>query len=86
MVNPLHGDGFCYYLVKAYVGQLMMLLPILLVTGLKILGRVGTHIFLNVFLMEKKNINLCILKGFLPFKIHKNIFFPENLKKSRFRQ
>ena len=36
------------------------------VTGLKILGRIGTHFFLE------KNI---------PFKMHKIIFFPENLKK-----
>ena len=32
------------------------------VTGIKILGRVGTHIFLIIFFLEK-NINLCILKG-----------------------
>ena len=31
------------------------------VTGLKILGRVGTHIFLIIF--SGKNIILCILKG-----------------------
>ena len=29
---------------------------------------------------------LCILKGISPFKMHKIIFFPENLKKSRFHQ
>ena len=28
-----------------------------------------------------KDINLCILKGFWPFKMHKKIFFSENLKK-----
>ena len=49
--------------------------------GLKIIGRVGTHIFLELFLFyEKKNTILCILKGILPFKMHKFIFFPENLK------
>ena len=41
------------------------------VTGLKILGRVGTH----MFFLEKKNIILCILKGNSPFKMHKIIFF-----------
>ena len=50
-------------------------------TGLKILGRVGTHIFFNNFFGGKKYIILCILKGILPFKMHKIIFFPENLKK-----
>ena len=44
------------------------------VTHLKILGRVGTHFFP----LEKK-VFLCILKGILPFKMHKIIFFPENL-------
>ena len=43
------------------------------VTGLKILGRVGTHIF-----FWKKN-NLCILKGEMPFKIHKIVLVLENL-------
>ena len=53
------------------------------VTGLKILGRVGTHIFLNIFFL---NFFLCVLKGempkynFMPFKINEIIFFPENLK------
>ena len=37
------------------------------VTGLKILGRVGTHIFLKYFLLKKK-IFFCILKGNSPFK------------------
>ena len=47
--------------------------------GLKILGRVGTHIFLIIF-FSGKNIILCILKGEMPFKMHKKyIFFPENL-------
>ena len=40
------------------------------VAGLKILGRVGRHFFSG-----KKNIILCILKGILPFKMHKIIFF-----------
>ena len=31
--------------------------------------------------MEKIKINLCILKCTSPFKMHKIIFFPENLKK-----
>ena len=35
----------------------------------------------NYFFLEKKNtIILCILKGILPFKMHKIICFPENLK------
>ena len=58
------------------------------ITGLKILGRVGTHIyFFNYFFSGKKNIILGILKGNLPFKMHKIIFFqikPE--KTSRFQQ
>ena len=56
------------------------------VTGLKILGRVGTHIFFKKKNSEKKYIILCILIGVLPFRMHKIIFFPENLKKSRFHQ
>ena len=39
-------------------------------TGLKILGRVGTHFFSG-----KKIYN------FMHFEMHKMIFFPENLKK-----
>ena len=55
------------------------------VTGLKILGSIGTYILCNLkgiltFKMHK-NIILCILKGISPFKMHKIIFFPENLKK-----
>ena len=50
------------------------------VTGLKILGRVGLHIFFIIFFLEK-DIILCILKGISPFKMHKIIYFPENLKK-----
>ena len=57
------------------------------VTGLKILGRVGTHFFFNYFFFPGKNIFSCILKGISPFKMHKIIYFPENLKKnSRFYQ
>ena len=47
------------------------------VMGLKIFGRVGTHIFYLFFFLEKN----IILKGILPFKMHTIIFFPENLKK-----
>ena len=43
--------------------------------GLKILGMVG------IIFSRKKYIILCILKGILPFKMHKIIFFWENLKK-----
>ena len=50
------------------------------VTGLNFLGRVGTHVFLYFFFLEKNTI-LYILKGISPFKMHKIIFFPENLKK-----
>ena len=50
------------------------------VIGLKNLGRVGTHIFLIVFFLEK-NIILCILKGILHFKMHTIIYLSENLKK-----
>ena len=40
-------------------------------TGLKMLGRVGTHIFFNYFFFWKKYTILCILKVILPFKMHK---------------
>ena len=40
------------------------------VTSLKFLGRLGTY---NFFSRNKYN--------FMPFKMHKIIFFPENLKK-----
>ena len=54
------------------------------VTVLKILGRVGTHIFLNYFFFWK-NVILCFLKGISPFKMHKLYFFKKNMKKkSRF--
>ena len=52
-------------------------------TGLKVLGRVGTHIFFSIF-SSGKNINNFIHfeRHFIsPFKMHKIIFFPENLKK-----
>ena len=39
------------------------------VMGLKILGSVGTHIFLKKK-NSGKNIILCILKGIKPFKMH----------------
>ena len=38
------------------------------VTGLKILGRVGTHFYLIIF-FSGKNFFLCILKGILPIYI-----------------
>ena len=44
------------------------------VTGLKIFGRIGTHIFFNYFFSGKYMI-LCILKDILPFKRYKIIFF-----------
>ena len=46
------------------------------VTELNILGRVGTHIF-----FWKKNIILCILKGILPFKMHKIVYFSRKPEK-----
>ena len=57
------------------------------VAGLKILGRVGTHIFYgggggggggiyNSMHFERQS----------PFKMHKSIIFQENLKNSRFHQ
>ena len=45
------------------------------VTSLKILGWVGTHIFFSA-----KNKVLCILKGNIPFKMHKIIFFSRNFE------
>ena len=51
------------------------------VTGLKNLGRVGTQIFyLIIFFLEKIKF-YAFLKGISPFKMHKIIFFPENLRK-----
>ena len=44
--------------------------------------RKGRHTFFNLFFFfEKNNKILCILKGLSPFKMHKIIFFAENLKK-----
>ena len=63
-----------------HLGQIKKI-SVFRVTGLKNLGRVGTHIFLMIF-FSRKNIILYILKGISPFKMHKIIFFPENLKKN----
>ena len=53
---------------------------VFLVTGLKILGRVGTHFFLFFFL--ETNIILYILSFHFAFQNAWNyIFFPQNLKK-----
>ena len=41
------------------------------------------YYFIIYFFLEKILI-LCILKGISPFKMHKIIFFPENLKKIQF--
>ena len=49
--------------------------------GSENLGRVGTKFFFNYFFCLEKNTILCILKGILPFKMHKIIFFSENLTK-----
>ena len=51
------------------------------VAGLKIIGRVGTHIFSLIIF---SSIILCILNGISPFKMHYK-YFPENQKKSRFQ-
>ena len=48
------------------------------IKSLKILCRVGTHVYFNFFW---KKINFTHLKGILPFKMHKIIFFPEKRKK-----
>ena len=50
------------------------------VMGLKNLARVG-HILFSLLLFMNKKKNLCILKGEVPFKMYKIIFFSENLKK-----
>ena len=49
------------------------------VTGLKILGRVGTHIFFNYF-FSGKNIILCILKGIRRSKCIKLYIFQESFQ------
>ena len=46
------------------------------VTSLKILRSLGTHFFL-----QKKKYNFMHFECISPFKMHKIIFFPENLKK-----
>ena len=43
-------------------------------------GRHTFHFFFILFYFGN-NVILCILKGILPFKIHKFIYFPEDLKK-----
>ena len=57
--------------MRELLGQIKKI-SVFRVTGLKIF-------FLNFFL--EKNIILCILKGILPFKMHKIKYFLENLKK-----
>ena len=54
------------------------------VTGLKILGWVGTHIF--IFSFEKKNIIFCILKGILLSSCIQFYFFQKHEKNSRFHR
>ena len=49
------------------------------VTGLKILGRVGTHMFFFIFFWKKYN--LMHFERQSPFKMHKIIHFPEILEK-----
>ena len=51
------------------------------VKGLKILGSVGTHIFFNYLFLEKNTI-LCILKGEMPFKMHRTAFLFRKLKQN----
>ena len=48
--------------------------------GLKILGRVEMLICFNYFFYSGKVIIVCILKNILAFKMHKIIFFPENIQ------
>ena len=56
------------YFFDFVIGQIK---KVLRVTGLKILGRVGTHIFFW------KKYNFCILEGISPFKMHKILFFSQ---------
>ena len=50
------------------------------VTDLKVFGMVGTHFLLSIFFFEKKkNNNKNILKCISNFKLHKIIFFPEEI-------
>ena len=55
------------------------------VTDTKILGRVGTHIFIKKKILEK-SIILCILKGISPFKMHKIFFSQKSWKNPRLQQ
>ena len=77
----LIGDFFTYMQLLP-ISHMLAIRPnkkinVFRVKGLKVLGRVSTHKF---FYISGKNIILCILKGILPFKMHKIIyFFPENL-------
>ena len=48
--------------IKCYLGQIKKI-SVFRVTGLKILGRVGNHIFFDYFFFSGKNTILCILKG-----------------------
>ena len=50
-------------------------ISVFLVTGLEILGWIGTHIFFW------NNTILCILTGISPFKMHKIIFFARKPEK-----
>ena len=67
------------YGIQLKVGQIKKI-SVFLVRGLKLGGRVCTHIFSNYF-FSGKYIILCISKGISPFKMHKIIFFSKNLKK-----
>ena len=43
--------------------------------------RYGKHTYFFKLFFSGKNMILCILKGISPFKMHKIIYFPENMKK-----
>ena len=47
------------------------------VTGLKILGWVGTHIFIYLFFHLKKKYNFLHFERHFAFKLHTILFFPE---------
>ena len=51
------------------------------VTGLKILGRVGIHIFFSNYLLSWKKYNFIHFERHFAFQNAKIIYFPENLKK-----
>ena len=53
-------------------------ISLFLVTSLKKFGMIGTHLKKKIL---EKNIILCILKGEMPFKMHKIIFFSRNPEK-----